>query len=311
MSPVVISLLTSISIFGILAVSLGMLTGHLGIFSMAHAALFGIGAYTFAFLTVKAEWDQIPAAILAVVVAGLGGIIMAIPALRVTGDYFLVASFALQVVATSVFENWTPVTGGTAGIPAIERPAVGSITFQGNASFLSICILALVLITALTWFVVRSPFGRMLHVIRDDETVAATMGKPIIKTKLVVTMVSGMFAGVAGVLYGQYLQYISPGSFEIATSVAIITMIVVGGMTSVIGTVVGAAIITLIPELFKLISLPTAIAGPMEQVFFGLLLIVLMFVRPQGMFGERVNRRRAKTLMGDNTTSIGAVNLNA
>lgn len=311
MSPVVISLLTSIAIFGILAVSLGLLSGHLGIFSMAHAALFGIGSYTFAFLTVKVGVDPILSGAVAIGIAGLGGLVMAIPALRVTGDYFLVASFAMQVVASSVFDNWNAVTGGTTGIPGILRPSFGSVTFFNNQSFLSICIVVLVLVTALTWFIVRSPFGRMLHVIRDDEVVAATLGKPIVKSKLVVTLVSGMFAGVAGILYAQYLQYISPGSFEVGTSVAIITMIIVGGMTSVVGTVVGAAIITLIPEAFKLLSLPPTLAGPLQQVFFGSLIIVLMFVRPQGIFGERVNRRRVRTLIDDNTTSIRTVKLNA
>lgn len=301
-----LSLVTSIAIFGILSVSLGLLTGHLGIFSMAHAALFGIGAYTSAFLTVKVGWDFIPALCMAMVITALAGAVMAVPSLRVSGDYFLVASFALQVVATSLFENWTDVTGGTAGVPGILRPELGPVKFYTDGSFLALCLVVLALITGFIWFLVHSPYGRMLHVIRDDETVAATMGKPIAASKVIVTMVSGAFAGIAGVLYGQYLMYISPASFEVHVSVTIVTMIVIGGMTSVFGTVVGAAIILLIPEALKLVHLPTSVAGPLEQVFFGVLLVVLMFFRPQGIFGELPRGRKQKVGTqpdGDNHTT--------
>jgi branched-chain amino acid transport system permease protein len=289
-----LSLVTSIAIFGILSVSLGLLTGHLGIFSMAHAALFGIGAYTSAFLTVKMDWGFVSAMIVAMIVTSLAGAIMAVPALRVSGDYFLVASFALQIVATSLFENWTDITGGTAGVPGILRPDFGPLEFYTDGSFLILCLVVLAIITAFTWFLVHSPFGRMLHVIRDDETVAATMGKPIAGTKVIVTMVSGACAGIAGVLYGQYLMYISPASFEVHVSVTIVTMIVIGGMTSVFGTLVGAGIILLIPEALKMVNLPTSVAGPLEQVFFGLLLVILMFFRPQGIFGDAPRGRRTK-----------------
>lgn len=283
----IVSLITMICIFGILSVSLGFMTGHLGIFSMAHAALFGLGAYTYAFLTVRAEVNVALAVLAAMAVAALGGAIMAIPSLRVAGDYFLVASFALQIVATSLFENWTGVTGGTAGIPGILRPEIGPLSFVTDIDFMIICFVAVALVTLLTWFAVRSPYGRMLHVIRDDETIAATMGKPIASTKVTVVVVSAAFAGVAGVLYGQYLMYISPASFEVHVSVTIVTMIVVGGMNNVWGTLVGSAIILLIPETLRMLQMPADVAGPLQQVFFGVLLVVLMFVRPQGLFGER------------------------
>lgn len=283
------SILILIGIFGILSVSLGLITGHLGIFSMAHAALFGVGAYTYAYLTVQHQVNWLVAAAAAMALASLAGAIMAIPSLRVSGDYFLVASFALQVVATSVFESWTSVTGGTAGIPGILRPELLGIDFFDDSSFLILVAVCALGITGLTWFIVRSPYGRMMHVIRDDETVAATMGKPIALTKVAMTMLSGAMAGLAGVLYSQYLMYISPMSFEVHTSVTIVTMIVIGGMNSVLGTLVGAGIILLIPEALTFFELPSDVAGPLEQVLFGALLVVLMFLRPQGIFGERTS----------------------
>lgn len=306
------SILILIGIFGILSVSLGLITGHLGIFSMAHAALFGVGAYTYAFLTVQQGFNWILAAVIAMVLAALAGGIMAVPSLRVSGDYFLVASFALQVVATSVFESWTTVTGGTAGIPGILRPAIGSVDMFSDSRFLILVAVAALAVTGLTWFIVRSPYGRMLHVIRDDETVAATMGKPIATTKVVMTMLSGAMAGLAGVLYGQYLMYISPASFEVHASVTIVTMIVIGGMTSVPGTLVGAAIILLIPEALRYFEMSPDVAGPLQQVLFGALLVVLMFLRPQGLFGERTSsmaRRRKGGTAAEAAEHEGDVNV--
>lgn len=297
MSDYVLSVGTLIAIYSILAVSLGLLVGHTGIFSMAHAALFGVGAYAYAVLTVQYAWGPGPALLAAVVLAALAGAVMAVPSLRVSGDYFLVASFALQVVAASVFENWTSVTGGTGGIPGIQRPALGALDFGENGPFLGLTVVVAVLVAAVSMWLVRSPYGRMLHVVRDDEVVAATLGKPVRFAKISVTVLSGAFAGLAGVLYAQYLLYLSPGTFEVATSVIIITMVVLGGMTSVVGSVIGAAVIVLIPQGLQRLDLGS-VAGPLEQVFFGALLIVLMFVRPQGLLGgdrPPARARRSRT----------------
>lgn len=211
---------------------------------------------------------------------------MAIPSLRVSGDYFIVASFALQVVASSVFQNWHSVTGGTGGIPGVLRPVVGGLDFSSDEAFLVLCAAAALIVIAIALWLVHSPYGRMLHVVRDDELVAATLGKPIRLAKVSITVLSGAFAGLAGALYGDYLMYLSPGAFDVAASVSIITMVVVGGMTSVPGTVIGAAVIVLLPEGLKALNLGETVAGPLQQILFGVLIIVLMFLRPQGLVGQ-------------------------
>ena len=299
MNEYILSVATLIAIYAILSVSLSLLVGHTGIFSMAHAALFGVGAYTYAVLTVQLGWGPGPALVVALLLAALAGAVMAIPSLRVSGDYFLVASFALQVVAASVFENWTSVTGGTGGIPGIQRPTMGPLDFGDSAAFLGLAVTVALLVVAVSLWLVRSPYGRMLHVVRDDEVVAATLGKPVRFAKVSVTVLSGAFAGLAGVLYAQYLLYLSPGTFEVATSVSIITMVVLGGMTSVAGSVIGAAVIVLIPQGLRQLDIASSVAGPLEQVFFGLLLILLMFVRPQGLLGGSRRPRPARDDVGD------------
>ncbi|MFD2090746.1 branched-chain amino acid ABC transporter permease [Blastococcus deserti] len=299
MSEYILSVATLIAIYAILSVSLSLLVGHTGIFSMAHAALFGVGAYTYAVLTVQFGWGPGPALIVALLAAALAGAVMAIPSLRVSGDYFLVASFALQVVAASVFENWTSVTGGTGGIPGIQRPTMGPLDFGDSTAFLGLAVGVAVLVVAVSLWIVRSPYGRMLHVVRDDEVVAATLGKPVRFAKVSITVLSGAFAGLAGVLYAQYLLYLSPGTFEVATSVSVITMVVLGGMTSVLGSVIGAAVIVLIPQGLRQLDIASSAAGPLEQVFFGLLLILLMFVRPQGLLGGSRRPAAARGDVGD------------
>lgn len=308
MSPYVLSLLISIGIFAILAASLSLLIGHLGIFSMAHAALFGVGAYTFAYLTVYQGWSAVLGTVAAVGVTALAGAVMAVPSLRVAGDYFIVASFALQIVASSVFANWTSVTGGTGGVPGIIRPVLGPFDLFADEPFLVYALIVLLIVIGLSLWLVRSPYGRMMHAIRDDEVVAATMGKPVRSTKMIVTVLAGGFAGLAGVVYGQYMMYISPGTFDVATSVSVITMVVVGGMTSVVGAVIGAAVILLIPQALQQVNLAQSVAGPLEQAFFGLLLVVLMFTRPQGLLADRPQaRKRRSTARSEDAGGRGPV----
>lgn len=309
MSPYILSLLTSMAIFAILSVSLSLLIGHLGIFSMAHAALFGAGAYTFAFLTVHQGRSALIATAIAVVVTALAGAVMAVPSLRVVGEYFIVASFALQIVASSIFANWTSVTGGTGGVPGIVRPVVGPLDLFADEPFLIYSLLVMLVVAGLAIWLVRSPYGRMMHAIRDDEVVAATMGKPVRTTKMLVIVLAGAFAGLAGVVYGQYLMFISPGAFEVGTSVSIITMVVVGGMTSVVGALVGAGIIVLIPQLLQQLNLPESVAGPIEQVLFGLLLVLIMFTRPQGLLADKphARKRRAAPASSGKTSGHGSV----
>lgn len=291
MNAYVLSVATLISIYAILAVSLSFLIGHLGIFSLAHAALFGVGGYAAAILTVKMGWPFLPSLIAAVFFTGLAGAILAIPSLRVSGDYFIMASFALQIVFESIFANWTEVTGGTGGIPGVLRPAIGRLDFSSDEAFLVLTSSVAILVILVSVWLVRSPYGRMLHVIRDDEVVAAILGKAVRSTKVMVTVFSGALAGLAGVFFGEYLMYLSPDSFGVATSISIITMVVMGGMTSVVGSAVGAVVIVLLPQFLQQIDLAQSIAGPLEQVLFGLLLIILMYVRPQGLFGQSLRTK--------------------
>ncbi|HEY8466999.1 MAG TPA: branched-chain amino acid ABC transporter permease [Solirubrobacterales bacterium] len=279
------TLLPLIFIYAMLSVSLSLLLGHTGIFSMAHAALFGVGAYTFGVLTVNYGWALLPACLVAMLACALVSALIAAPSLRVSGDYFVVASLGMQVVVSDVISNWDSVTGGPAGLPGVTRPIIFGIDFSSDAGFLLLVAAVACLTVAVCAWVVRSPFGRTLHAVRDDELAAAAMGKRTRTAKIVVATFAGAIAGLAGVLYAQYLFFLSPETFVLSTSITIITMMVIGGMYTVTGAALGAAVIIALPEVLKELDLEPATAAALQQMLFGALIMVFMFVRPQGLFG--------------------------
>lgn len=279
------TLLPLIFIYAMLSVSLSMLLGHTGVFSMAHAALFGVGAYTYAVLTVNYGWTLLPAGVAAIVACALVSALIAAPSLRISGDYFVVASLGIQVVVSDVISNWDAVTGGPGGLPGVVRPVIAGIDFGSDESFLALVAVIACLTIAVCARVTLSPFGRTLHAIRDDELAAAAMGKRTRRAKIIVATFAGGVAGFAGILYAQYLFFLSPDTFVLATSITIITMTVIGGMYTVVGSALGAAVIIALPELFKEFNLDPATSAAIQQMLFGALLMAFMFVRPQGLFG--------------------------
>lgn len=290
----IISIATLILIYAMLSASLSLLVGHTGIFSLAHAAIFGVGAYTAAILSVTYGWNFVPAFIAAIIVSAALSAVMSIPSLRVSGDYFIVASLAMQTILAGIATNWQQVTRGPAGLPGIYRPTLGPIDLSGNAAYLLFVLIISIIAIALCVWLVRSPFGRMLHAVRDDEVVAATLGKPVRQAKVLATIFSGALAGTAGVLYAHYLLYINPSFFILATSILVMTMVIIGGMNSVAGAVVGAVVITLLPEVLRMLALPASSAASLQQIIFGALLILFMFLRPQGLLGGRWSTPKIK-----------------
>src|SRR5512141_2912491 len=197
--------LVMVAIYSILALSLNLLIGYSGIFSLAHAAIYGIGAYASALAALKLGlgfWGGM------VVAAGAGAFasaLVAIPSLRVAGDYYIVASFGLQVVILTVFMNWTDLTNGHAGLAGIPRPRVFGLVIDNPFKYV---VLSLAL-AALTYAVCRrltgSAFGRTLRAVREDEIAAQAMGKNVVLVKVVITTISSALGALAGSLYAHYI----------------------------------------------------------------------------------------------------------
>ncbi|MGH1354622.1 MAG: branched-chain amino acid ABC transporter permease [Thalassovita sp.] len=272
-------------IFCIIALSTNLMMGIVGIFSVAQAAIMGIGAYTFAILLMN-DVGFLWAILAAAFVSGLINLISALPSLRLAGDYFVITSFGMQLVATAVFMNWNAVTGGAAGLFGIPIAEIAGYSFITSAQFLILSTIAIVLVSIGYWLLMRAPYGKLLHAVRLDELAVVASGRHVLRLKLSVSAVSGIFAGISGALYAAYISFIDPSSFDMHVSILVITMVVVGGARTLAGSIIGPFLLLAIPQVLALIDIPSALAGPGRQMVYGLILIAFMMWRPQGIAGK-------------------------
>ena len=283
-----VNLATLVCINAILAITLNFIMGYAGIFSLAHAVFFGVGAYVAAFIAL--QWTdslllQLPAAML---VAGVISAALALPALRVRGDYFVAASLGFQVLAATVFSEWKSVTGGIGGLVGIPPASIAGHSFGDPAQFLGLAGVTLALVVVLTTAIVRSSFGRSLKAIRDSESAALAFGKNVALIKTLSVFYSTAICAVAGVLYADYLSFINVESFTIDASTLFMAMVIVGGIGTVWGPIVGAVLLTLLPAaLTYLPFLPRTEIGSVQQMIYGLAMVLLMIFKPDGLMGAK------------------------
>jgi branched-chain amino acid transport system permease protein len=275
-----------VGLYSILAVSLNLISGYAGLVSLCQAAFYGIGAYATALLALNFHTPFLFNLLISVMLASVAGLIVAVPSLRIRDDYFVMATFAFQVLVYHLLNNLISLTGGPMGLHAIPAPRLFGITLSGHLGFLA---LTAVLGTLIFWVarrMVNSPFGRVLFAIREDEVLAQAHGKDVNQAKVLVFMIGAAMASVAGSLYASYISYIDPTSFTVLESILIISIVIIGGAGSLWGSVLGALILIVVPELLRFVGIPGAIAGNLRQGFYGLLLILFIIWRPQGLFGS-------------------------
>ena len=291
-------LLVFIGISVILATSLNLINGFTGQFSIGHAGFMAVGAYSSAYFTVnygvaieKAISGEpggfisssivlIIAIIIGAVVAAIAGLIVGIPSLRLKGDYLAIVTLGFAEIIRIVILNIDAVGGAT------------GYQVPGYADFLWIGFFAVVTIVVVH-NIVKSDMGRALISIREDELAAEAMGVNTTRYKVSAFVISSAFAGIAGVLFAHYNKFLSTNDFQFVKSFEIIIMIVIGGMGSMTGAIIGAVVVTLLPELLR--QLPDiAIPGlgivkfaDLRLVIFAIILILTMIFRPQGIFGTR------------------------
>ena len=282
-----LSYLILAEIFAIMALSTNFLVGIIGIFSVSQAALMGVGAYAYAGVAMAGM--PFPVALLAAVtLCALLNVVTSLPALRLSGDYFVITSFGLQFIATAVFVNWVQVTGGSTGIAAIPAPRMLGISFEEPQYFVILSSLALALAALAYTLLMRSSYGRVLHAVRLNELAAGAAGRNVLKMKLGVSAVSGIYAGLAGALYAIFMSYIDPSSFEVQQSIVILTMLVIGGARTLAGSLIGPLLLLAIPQVLSLVHIAPELLGPTRALVFGALLVVFMLWRPQGIAGRKI-----------------------
>lgn len=275
-----------IGIYVILASSLNLIAGYTGLLSIAQAAFYGVGAYAAALMALKLHSPFLVNLLCAMVLSGLLGAMVGIPSLRIRDDAFVIATFAFQVIAFSILNNWVSFTGGPMGLPGIPQPNIFGWVVDSHWEYL---LLVAVLAGIVLWAchrLVHSPFGRVLMAIREDETFALAAGKNVAAYKVLVFVIGAAMASVAGVVYAHYISFIDPTSFTVMESIFIISIVIVGGAGSFWGPVIGAVVLVTLPEILRFIGMPSSVAANIRQILYGGLLVVFMMLRPQGLMGK-------------------------
>ena len=277
-----------IGINAILAVTLNFVLGYAGIFSMAHAVFFGVGAYTATWVAIKLGGGLLLATGAGMAVAALISLALALPALRVRGEYFVAASLGLQMLAITVFSEWKAFTGGIGGITNIPPASLFGFQLTTPAQYLVLTLACLAAVVAIVRALVRGSFGRSLKAIRDNETAASTYGKNVAVIKTIAVAVSSSLAAVAGALYAFYMSFVNVESFVLDTSVLLIAMVVIGGVATLTGPIIGTLLILLLPAaLSYLPGLPSTEIGSIQQIVYGAAMVLLMIFRPGGVWSLR------------------------
>ena len=273
-------------IYAILTLSLNLLVGYTGLPALGHAAFSLVGAYVSALLALNFGVSPWIGLLLGAAAAAVISIVIAAPALRISGDYLALATLGFAVIVYSVAKNWIAVTRGPLGLPGIPTFELFGWRLTANWAYLLLVIVMAAISTFLIARIVGAPVGRVLAGIREDEIATSAMGKNIDWFKVKAFMTGAFFAGIAGSLYVHYITFIDPSSFTVMESITILLMVVFGGMASIKGSFAGAVILIVFPELLRFIGLPSSVAAPLRQIIYGLLLVVLMLYRPQGLLGK-------------------------
>ncbi|SNS56763.1 branched-chain amino acid transport system permease protein [Anaerovirgula multivorans] len=266
-------------IYVVLALSLNMVIGFAGQLSMGHSAFFGIGAYVVALLTVNFGISFWIAMIMAGIVTAIFGFILGIPTLRLKGDYLAITTIGFAEIVRLILVNWTKVTKGPAGIPGIPSPQIFGWVLRSNVAYYYI-VLALVILTIfISYRLLHSRLGLGLIAVKDDEIAAEAMGVNSTNLKILAFVLAGAIAGMTGGFFASFIHYVNPDNFTYMESVLILCMVVLGGVGSISGVIIGAVVLTILPEALRDIS-------TYRYAVYGLLLIVMMIIRPQGMISK-------------------------
>lgn len=281
-------ILILISLYTILAVSLDLLAGQTGLLSVAHAAFYGLGAYTSALLAINFGTPFYVGILAGMAVAALASFIVSLSTLRLHDDYFVIATFGFQVIVSSLLDNWIEVTNGPLGIAAIPRPSVFGWVIRSDVGFVILTSLCAFFAYFVVYRISTSPFGRVLRAIREDEVAAQTFGRNTLRFKATVFAVSTSLAALAGSLYAHYVTYIDPTIFTVTESLLVISILIFGGADSKWGPLVGAVVLITLPEALRFIGLPNSVAANLRQMLYGVLLIIMLMLRPRGLMGRYV-----------------------
>ena len=282
------------SINAILALTLNFIMGYAGIFSLAHAIFFGVGAYTAAFVALNFSDSLLVCMAAAMGLSALLSVALALPALRVRGEYFVAASLGLQMIGVTIFSEWKSVTGGLGGMVGIPPPKLFGYTISSTVEFLVLTLVVLLGVLVVTALLVHGSFGRSLMAIRDSESASQAYGKHVNAVNTLSVAVSAGLAALGGVLYAFYMSFVNVEVFTLDMSILLMAMVIIGGTGTLFGPIVGAAIVMALPAaLTYLPFIPSSELGTIQQIIYGSAMVLLMMYRPGGLVGGRSKEKSA------------------
>jgi branched-chain amino acid transport system permease protein len=282
-NPYQLHTLIMAEIFAILALSLNLLLGYAGQLSLGHVAFFGLGAYASALLTIKAGWSPWVGLVVATALPAAAGYGIGRLALKLRGAYFVLLTISFAGVVSLVSVNWMELTNGPLGLPGvppleIALPGLPPISLRAKAAYFYLVLVAVVGAYLLCLALVRSRVGRALVALRENETLAESVGIDGTHYLVLAAVVSAAMAGAAGGLYAHYTRFVSPEVFLFTYTVTMVIMVVAGGKGTLAGPVVGAVLFTVLPEVLRALT-----SWQWQMLLYGLLLVGTLFFMPRGI----------------------------
>ena len=278
-------ILVILEIYLLLAFSANQKIGFSGLLTLAQAVFYGIGAYTTGILTTKfgfSYWETLPCVIIASILVSL---IFSFIAGKVRDIYFALATLSIQIIFYSLVYNWISVSNGPYGIAGIKNPEIFGFNIDTPGKFAIFGGVWVILIVAFYFWFKTTPINRLIKATRDDQIAVLSLGKNPNYYKRISIGISAVIAAIAGSLYSTYTSYIDPSSFTLDESMLILSIVLIGGVGNIIGPITGAFIYVLLPELLKFLQMPDDIAANMRMILFGFLLVLVVLIKPKGIFG--------------------------
>src|SRR6266581_8580575 len=311
--PAYVGDIALVFIYGLCGLSLMVLAGYTGLVSLGHAAFLGIGAYAHVFFAHDLQLPWIVSVALACVITAAAGVLVGLPALRMTGVYLTIATLAFALIIQEIFSRWDRVTGGLKGKP-VDKPVLFGFSFASELAFYFLCLALLIGALWLTANLLRAPTGRAWVAIRDSEIAAQSMGVNVAVYKTMAFAYSAALMGVAGALFAHKISFLAPDIFSVLLSIQLLLMVVVGGLGSLHGALFGAGFVAFLPVLISqardsvpawigaVVSILGADAGAavfrltdrfvkqpgLEPGIFGLILVLFILFEPLGIYGRWV-----------------------
>lgn len=275
-------------IYALMAVGQNLITGYVGLLSLTQAGFFAIGSYATAILSVTYGWSFWLTIPFAAILAGFFGLLIGLPTLRLKGDYLAIATLGFGEIVRNILNNWDSLTNGPMGIQRIPMVTLFGFTISPYAKWGFLVMVWIFVLVAYLLFqrLAKSRIGRALEAIREDEIAASSMGINTTSYKVWAFVLGAAVAGVAGSLQAEFILSVTPGAFTFMVSIMVLCMVVLGGMGNFKAVILGAFLIQFVSYFPQLVGLSNVIPPQFKQVLFGLILVIMMIWRPQGILGR-------------------------